>query len=145
MEGRCQCGHIRFITPLPRPLKIYFCHCTECRHQSSSAHGVSAIFPSFEIPNPVPGSDITEQVGLYIRHTLRGCELQCLFCRRCGARLVHRVEGDEKLSVKGGCLVDLNEDMMRHAEHIWCKEAVVEIPDRLADGTVVVKHDEEPV
>lgn len=49
MEGRCQCGAVRFTTPLPQPLKLYICHCLECRRQSSSAYGISAIFPVFDL------------------------------------------------------------------------------------------------
>lgn len=53
-------------------------------------------------------------------------------------RLMHRVRGEEQLSVKAGCLEGLNKEVMAGAIHIWCKEAVVEIPDG------VEKWDEEP-
>jgi hypothetical protein len=49
MEGRCQCGAVRFTTPLAQPLKVFVCHCLECRRQSASAFGVSAIFPAFDL------------------------------------------------------------------------------------------------
>ncbi|KAL2405664.1 hypothetical protein ABEF95_010386 [Exophiala dermatitidis] len=49
MEGRCQCGSVHFTTPLPQPLKIFICHCLECRRQSASAFGITAIFPAFEL------------------------------------------------------------------------------------------------
>lgn len=51
MEAQCQCGAVRFTTPLPKPLALYICHCSECRRQSSSAFGTSAIFPRFELPS----------------------------------------------------------------------------------------------
>lgn len=124
MEGRCQCGLIRFTTPIPTPLKIYICHCTECRHQSSSAFGISAIFPTFDIP--------ADNVGMYSRVTSNNRRLGCYFCKTCGSRLVHKTDGEETLSVKGGCLVDLTKEMMTAkggVVHIWCKSAVVEIPD----------------
>ena len=41
---------IAFKTPLPKPLAVYICHCDECRRQSSSAFGCSAIFPAFPLP-----------------------------------------------------------------------------------------------
>lgn len=50
MEARCQCGSVSFTTPLPQPLALYICHCSECRRQTSSAFGTSAIFPKFELP-----------------------------------------------------------------------------------------------
>jgi hypothetical protein len=51
MNVACQCGNITFTTPLPQPLAVYICHCDECRRQSSSAFGCSAIFPKFSLPN----------------------------------------------------------------------------------------------
>ena len=42
---------------------------------------------------------------------------------------MHRVRGEETLSVKAGCLEGLSKEMMRDAEHIWCKEAVIDIPE----------------
>ena len=51
MEARCQCGSVAFKTPLPEPLALYICHCVECRRQTSSAFGTSAIFPRFKLPD----------------------------------------------------------------------------------------------
>ncbi|KAK4196925.1 hypothetical protein QBC40DRAFT_309534 [Triangularia verruculosa] len=50
MNASCQCGAIRFKTPLPKPLALYICHCVTCQRQTSSAFGVSAIFPRFSLP-----------------------------------------------------------------------------------------------
>ena len=50
MEARCQCGAVSFLTPLPQPLALYICHCYECRLQTGSAFGASAIFPRFDLP-----------------------------------------------------------------------------------------------
>ena len=56
--------------------------------------------------------------------------------------MVHKTDGEETLSVKGGCLVGLTREMMTAAggrvAHIWCKSAVVEIPDG------VERWEEEP-
>jgi len=61
--------------------------------------------------------------------------LECLFCKTCGCRLVHKKEWDPTWSVKGGCLENLS---LKDAIHIYCKEAVAEIP------TGAVKFDGEP-
>ena len=142
MEGRCQCGLIRFTTPAPAPLSLYICHCTECRHQSSSTYGMTAIFPYFEIQRfgPNPGA-----IGMYSRPNSTG-RTEGYFCTKCGSRLVHvAVEvsnGEEKvaglLSVKAGCLERLNKAMMRTAVHIWTKSAVIDIPEG------VEQYEEEP-
>lgn len=139
MEGRCQCGLVRFTTPLPAPLKIYICHCTECRHQSSSSYGVTAAFPSFDIPSPGP-----DAIGIYTRPNSTG-QTHGLFCTQCGARLMHRRSGGNgsdaaggTVSVKGGCLVGLTKEMMRTAVHIWTSEAVVDVPEG------VEQYEEEP-
>lgn len=42
---------------------------------------------------------------------------------------MHRARGEKTLGVKAGCLVGLNKMMMAKAIHIWCKEAVVDIPE----------------
>lgn len=144
MKARCQCSKVQFETPTDKPHKLYVCHCTECRHESSSAFGIAAIFPYFELPESV--SDL---VRSYIRVTLNGRHMESLFCESCGARLLYRFRDHvpaprekpgpmARTNVKGGCLQGLDADMMRNAIHIWCKEAIVPIPEG------VEKWDEEP-
>lgn len=135
MTARCQCSLVKFTTPIPKPLRLHACHCTECRHQSSAAFGLTAIFPYFELPEPV-----SELVGSYTRLTLSGREMECLFCKNCGARLLHRFRdvvpapGERPgptatVNVKGGCLEGLDREMMKTAVHIWTRHAVVDIPE----------------
>ncbi|KAJ5155369.1 hypothetical protein N7492_008172 [Penicillium capsulatum] len=134
MKARCQCGKIQFTTPLDKPLRLHACHCTECRHQSASAFGITAIFPYFELPESVAGD-----VGSYIRVTLKGRHMECLFCKQCGSRLAHRFReyvpapGEQPVAwattnVKGGCLEGLDRELMKSAVHIWTQHAVVDIP-----------------
>lgn len=144
MNARCQCAQISFSTPTPTPQALYICHCTECRHQSSSAFGITAVFPYFELP-----PSTRDMLGSYTRHTLKGQVKEGLFCRNCGARILHRDRSDvprpgespaphATVRVRGGCLEGLTRDMMDGAVHIWCKEAVVRIPEG------VERFDEEP-
>lgn len=137
MNARCQCGQVKFTTPTDKPLRLHACHCTECRHQSSAAFGITAIFPYFELPESV-----SHLVGSYTRTTLKYRQMECLFCKNCGARLLHRFRDmvpapGEKPSptaitnVKGGCLEDLDKEMMREAVHIWTRHAIVDIPEGL--------------
>lgn len=51
MDATCQCGAVTFKTPLKTPLALYICHCAECRRQTSSLFGTSAIFPRFPMPD----------------------------------------------------------------------------------------------
>jgi hypothetical protein len=44
-RGGCQCGSLRYELRSP-PLKVYVCHCVECRKQSASAFGISVIVSS---------------------------------------------------------------------------------------------------
>ncbi|KAJ5541741.1 hypothetical protein N7494_006817 [Penicillium frequentans] len=135
MKARCQCSKVQFTTPTDKPLALYACHCTECRHQSSAAFGITAIFPYFELPDSA--SDL---IGRYTRITLKGRYMECLFCKNCGARLLHLIHDTAPVpgekpkptstaNVKGGCLEDLDKEMMKNAVHIWTKHAVVEIPE----------------
>lgn len=38
---------------------------------------------------------------------------------------MHRCEGERIMSIKGGCLYELS---LKGAAHIWCKEAIGDIP-----------------
>ncbi|RYC54724.1 hypothetical protein CHU98_g11479, partial [Xylaria longipes] len=122
MEARCQCGAVRFTTPLPKPLALYICHCAECRRQSSSAFGTSAIFPRFELPKTELLSCYTTNVGFVFRQATYAF----------GA---HLVLGKNVVSVKGGCIEGLD---WATAIHIWTKSAMVPIPEGSES------HSEEP-
>ncbi|KAK4245365.1 Mss4-like protein [Corynascus novoguineensis] len=119
MEASCQCGAVSFKTPLPKPLALYICHCSECQRQTSSAFGTSAIFPRFPLPD-------TELLSCYKRPTALGDTLFCYFCKRCGTRLLHTIPGKNVVSVKGGCIEGLD---WKSAIHIWTKSAMVPIPE----------------
>ncbi|KAI1415090.1 Mss4-like protein [Hypoxylon sp. FL1857] len=108
MDARCQCGSVSFKTPLEKPLALYICHCAECRRQTSSAFGTSAIFPRFDLP----------------RAELLSC--YTYFCRNCGTRLLHTTPGKNVVSVKGGCIEGLD---WTRAIHIWTKSAMIPIPE----------------
>lgn len=62
--------------------------------------------------------------------------MQYSFCTRCGSRLTHGSEGAKTISVKGGCLGGLND--LSGAVHIWCENAIVEIP------AGVKRHEHDP-
>ncbi|KIW81290.1 hypothetical protein Z517_04315 [Fonsecaea pedrosoi CBS 271.37] len=145
MEGHCQCGQIRFRTPLPEPQALYICHCTECRHQSSSTYGMTAIFPFFDIAAFAPHPSA---IAVYARPNPHG-RTEGYFCTACGSRLVHVAVSSSSssssstsqprtLSVKAGCLDGLSKEMMRRAVHIWTRSAVVDIPED------AVQYVEEP-
>ncbi|OTA68354.1 hypothetical protein K449DRAFT_386665 [Hypoxylon sp. EC38] len=119
MDARCQCGAVSFKTPLEKPLALYICHCAECRRQTSSAFGTSAIFPRFSLPR-------AELLSCYTRPTPSGHTLYCYFCRNCGTRLLHTTPGKNVVSVKGGCIEGLD---WTSAIHIWTKSAMVPIPE----------------
>ncbi|KAH7321371.1 Mss4-like protein [Stachybotrys elegans] len=119
MEARCQCGSVRFTTPLPQPLALYVCHCSECRRQTGSAFGASAIFPRFSLPE-------SAMLSCYSRPVASGHTLYCYFCSKCGTRLLHATPAKNVVSVKGGCLEGLD---WTKAVHIWTKSAMVPIPE----------------
>jgi hypothetical protein len=87
-------------------MKLYHCHCLECRKQSGSAFGTSAIFTSEGL---IPLSEELEsKLGVWTRPTDQGGMMDCYFCKVCGARMMHRARdenGSERgtVSIKGGC------------------------------------------
>jgi hypothetical protein len=144
MEGRCQCGSVTFRTPQAEPLQWYVCHCLECRRQSASAFGISAIFPNFDlIAQNASASTNTaskdenenELIGNYTHsNTTSGRSKRCYFCKNCGTRIMNLsiVPGNEKggfVAVKGGCLEGINGDVWTSATHIWTKSALLVIPE----------------
>ncbi|KAK1781836.1 Mss4-like protein [Copromyces sp. CBS 386.78] len=119
MDASCQCGAVTFKTPLRHPLALYICHCAECRRQTSSAFGASAIFPRFPLPSEA-------LLSCYKRPNPSGDFLECYFCKQCGTRLIHSTAGKNFVSVKGGCIEGLD---WSKAIHIWTKSAMVPIPE----------------
>ncbi|MET0809289.1 MAG: GFA family protein [Pseudoxanthomonas sp.] len=111
LSGGCQCGAIRYELS-GGPLRLYVCHCTECRKQSASAFGISFIVRQAAL------LVIRGEPKFWSRPTDTGNTLDCAFCADCGTRLWHQRRGStDTLSVKGGSLdqpVDLGE-----ATHIW--------------------------
>lgn len=136
MNVECQCGAISFRTTTPAPLAVYFCHCTQCQKQSSSAFGISATFPA----GALPLAALADKLQVFTRPTKAGRTLDCYFCRVCGSRVYHRgrdadgVEGPT-LNVKGGLVEGLDTE---GAVHIWTRHAVVAVPE----GSV--RWDESP-
>ena len=109
--GGCQCGALRY-RALADPIRVYCCHCTECRAQSASAFGISVIVPAAAVA-------LTRgQPRIWSRPTHAGKRLDCAFCADCGSRIWHAEapKGDE-VSIKGGS-VDGGIDLTG-ADHIW--------------------------
>jgi hypothetical protein len=105
MIGGCQCGAIRYEVS-GRPMKLYVCHCRECRKQTASAFGISAIVrrEDFRLTQGTPKS--------WVRVADSGSRLRLMFCRDCGTRVWH-----DRESIEGGSL-DTPLDL-RTAVHVW--------------------------
>ncbi|KAF2004133.1 hypothetical protein P154DRAFT_459885, partial [Amniculicola lignicola CBS 123094] len=131
MQASCACGTVKFTTPTPQPLELFHCHCIDCRKQTGSAFGTSAIFPFFSI-------DTDPNVSFFSRGADSGRRMNCYFCSKCGTRLLNATiveNGNPKtVSVKGGLLEGLK---WEGAQHLFCSRAVVPIPEG------VVRWDEE--
>jgi len=141
MEVQCQCGTVTFTIPRAAPLDVYHCHCTECRRQSASAFGTSAIFPADAVFPLAP--DLSAKLRVWTRPAKEGRTMDCYFCRTCGARIMHRTreaDGTERptVSVKGGLLDGLDWGV---GKHIYTEGAVVPIPE----GAEVWEGSPEPM
>jgi hypothetical protein len=109
--GGCQCGAYRYRVS-GAPLRLYVCHCTECRAQSASAFGISLIvgMDDVRLTSGVP--------KVWERPAASGGRLACSFCPECGTRLFHHSSiRPGVLSIKGGSL-DERPDLSQ-AYHIW--------------------------
>ncbi|MBO0740812.1 MAG: GFA family protein [Hyphomicrobiaceae bacterium] len=124
--GGCQRGAVRYELLAP-PLKIYICHCAECRKQSASAFGISLIVraKSFALTRGSPQR--------WCRPTDSGRTLDCYFCANCGSRVWHGdATREETISVKGGSLDDATDVSL--AAHIWTS--------RKLHGVIIPEHAE---
>jgi len=121
MEARCQCGKVTLTLPLAEPLWVHICHCTECRLQSSSAFGISAVFPAFALP--ISNKYLACWTKVYESRNA----FHHYFCGGCGTRLVH-TDGKMEAFVKGGCIEGLTKDMLKKVTHIWTRSAIVDVP-----------------
>ncbi|KAI0096861.1 Mss4-like protein [Nemania sp. FL0031] len=124
---RCQCGRVAFPAPTAKPLAVFHCHCGECRKQSGSAFGTSAIFPA-EGLFPLP-SEVESFTRKYTRDTDSGNTMDCYFCIECGSRLFHRIvarDGTPRptVSIKGGCIEGLD---WSGGKHIYVRSAVMKV------------------
>lgn len=109
-SGGCQCGNVRYECDA-EPLALYVCHCTECRHQSASAFGMSLTMPAGTI-RVTKGAP-----NFWTRLANSGRRMRCAFCPACGSRLWHEALDSDYLSIKAGSLdepVDIST-----AIHIW--------------------------
>ena len=125
--GGCQCGAVRYEI-LASPLKVYVCHCRECRKQTASAYGISAIVEreAFRHTRGEPKS--------WVRVADSGRRLRLMFCPDCGSRVWHDREGLDwpTISIEGGSL-DQPLDL-RAAVHVWTSRKLpgVVIPESAA-------------
>ncbi|KAI0179835.1 Mss4-like protein [Hypoxylon sp. FL1284] len=127
---RCQCGDVSFATPAAKPVALFYCHCTECQKQTSSAFGTSAIFAA-EGLFPL-AADLAARLTRWTRQTEKGRSMDCYFCSRCGSRMFHRIvdaDGTPRptVSIKGGCVEGLEWDWAG-GMHIFMRSAVIKIP-----------------
>ncbi|OLN87691.1 hypothetical protein CCHL11_05672 [Colletotrichum chlorophyti] len=129
MNVTCDCTAVTFKTPAPKPIDVYFCHCLQCRRQSATAFGTSAIFPADDL---FPLSEhLKSNLQVWTRPTKSGGRMDCYFCRVCGCRILHRAydsNGTPKptVSIKGGAIIGLKTG---DAKHIWTNSAVMPIPE----------------
>ncbi|AEO67527.1 uncharacterized protein THITE_2116411 [Thermothielavioides terrestris NRRL 8126] len=129
MEVACQCGTVRFTTPTPAPLAVYHCQCTECRKQSASAFGTSAVLPARGL-FPLP-AELATKLAVWTRPSNAGRSVDGYFCHVCGVRVMHRIreaDGAERdvVSVKGGLVKGLD---WKSGVHIFTRSAVVPVPE----------------
>jgi hypothetical protein len=124
LTGGCQCGNIRYENA-SEPFALYICHCSECRHQSASAFGMSleVARPDFRVTRGTP--------RFWSRPADSGGTVRCAFCPECGSRVWHDSgPASERLTIKAGSLdepVDAS-----GAIHIWTASKL--------DGIVIPKN-----
>ena len=113
LAGRCQCGAVRLHAG--PPVTVYCCHCTECRRQAASAHGISVMVAR-------EGLVVEGETAAWTRDRGEPYEVAGHFCPRCGVRLFHAREGSGRATIKGGVLDAIAE--LPPVGHIWIASAL---------------------
>lgn len=99
-EGGCLCGALRYEVR-GEPLAVSVCHCPDCQGQSGSAFGMSMVVPrdAFRWLSGEPRTWSTVARS--------GASKDCLFCRRCGTRVLNQLGSmPDTVNVKPGTLDD---------------------------------------
>ena len=126
--GGCQCGALRYGIS-GRPLTLYACHCTECRHQSASSHGLSLWVHEADF-------HLTGKPERWTRPTDSGRLMHCFFCPTCGSRLWHK--GSEEPADPRQAVFSVKAGSLDHARlldpigHIWTRSKMA--------GTVIPQN-----
>ena len=90
-QGSCLCGSVAYeITG--KPFRMYYCHCSRCRHARSAAHGAN-VFYSSDGFRWVRGEELVQEFKLP-----EAQYYAVAFCRRCGGK-VPRVSLEHHLAV----------------------------------------------
>jgi hypothetical protein len=129
---------VTFSTPTPKPIGVFYCHCSHCRKQSASAFGTSAVFPASGL-FPL-STQLRAKLKVWTRPAKEGRTMDCYFCKECGVRVMHRIreaDGRERptVSIRGGIIDGLD---WSSGEHIYVENAVVPVPE------TAVKHIRAP-
>jgi hypothetical protein len=80
------------------PLRVYVCHCRDCRKQSASVFGISVAIP------PAALRLTRGEPRTWSRRADSGRSLDCVLCPACGSRVWHESASADTISVKGGSL-----------------------------------------
>jgi hypothetical protein len=93
MQGRCECGRVRFAVAAVRDA-VTVCHCSQCRR--TSGH----LWASTHAPFAALQFETEEGLEWYASSALarRG------FCRFCGSSLFYRMNGEDGIGIAAGCL-----------------------------------------
>lgn len=112
MEGKCQCGKVKYKILEP-PILLCVCHCLDCQKLSTSAFGLSMTLLSsaFKLSGELKSWEYTSENG---NHHI------AYFCPGCGNRIYHEPKiPNGFIRLKPGTLDDtsiLNPDI-----HLWVK------------------------
>ena len=135
MKIACQCG-LTTIPLLGPPQELFVCHCLSCRAQSSSAFGLSALYPSDTFLT-MPAT-----LKCWTRPSDSGNTISCYFCEHCGSRMMH-VNTRGYISVKGGVIEGMEGFEWEKATHLYTRSKLswVVIPASAKQYEAEIPHD----
>ena len=121
--GHCFCNAIEYTLSSP-PLKVYICHCLDCRYFSGTSFACNALFISIALKILKPQKDEVNE-ALNIFGDKKAGYRQ--FCAKCGSPLFmttgENVDGMHgKLIVTVGTIVGTEKDQrLKPTAEGWCK------------------------
>jgi hypothetical protein len=113
-KGGCICGEVEFIVNLDEKLRVFNCHCADCRKK------VGGMITIIELREGAIDIDKTK-LGIYEHTGGSGHKIQKHYCKKCTAPILTYVAKWKKFYLYAGLLDDIS--IVKTANNIFYEDS----------------------